>query len=187
MFNSSVFNFIDRHDLYSEIETFFNKNKGTHVYVIPTQIDEINAISDVSKRSRINGFMQAISVRSIAASFGVAGLDPSSPHKFGYKGARVGGVRVADFDESRPDDMKKFRGPVNKNPLGKHIPDQTILDTAVTENMDYLVTADKKMKTQQPEQLKKVRIYSRKHPELKIELVERKQDLIGFLDTYCAS
>lgn len=71
MFNSSVFNFIDRHDLYSEIETFFKKNKGTHVYVIPTQIDEINAISDVSKRSRINGFMQAISVRSIVASFGV--------------------------------------------------------------------------------------------------------------------
>lgn len=117
----------------------------------------------------------------------MAGLDPSSPDNFGYKGPRVGGFRVADFDETNREDMEKFRGPVDTNPLGRDIADKTIIDTAVTEHMDYLITADKTMKTSQPEQLKKVRIYTQKHPELEIELVRRKEDLIGFLNTCCTS
>jgi hypothetical protein len=56
------------------------------------------------------------------------------------------------------------------------------LDTAFIENMDYHVTADKKMNVRQLRQLKEVRIYSQKHPELKIELIERKEDLIDFLN-----
>ena len=83
--------------------------------------------------------------------------------------------------------MEKFRGPVDTNPLGRDIADKTIIDTAVTEHMDYLITADKTMKTSQPEQLKKVRIYTQKHPELEIELIRRKEDLIGFLNTCCTS
>jgi predicted nucleic acid-binding protein len=187
MFDASVFNFIHIHDLYSEIETFFQKNKAIRVYVTPTQIDEVNAISDVAKRDSINGLLQTISVVKVPASFGVAGLDQPSPHSFGYKGPRVGGFRVADFNENNKDDMEKFRGPVDTNPLGRDIADKTILDTAVTEHMDYLVTADKTMNSRQLEQLKKVRIYSQEHPELKIELLDKKEDLIGFLNTYCSS
>jgi hypothetical protein len=47
--------------------------------------------------------------------------------------------------------------------------------------MDYLVTADKHMRDKLRQQLKKVRIYSQKHPELKIELVKDKDALMNFL------
>jgi hypothetical protein len=67
LFDTSVFSYIHEHDLYSEIEAFFKQNKDTHVYVTPTQIDELSAICDISKRNRINSFMQTISVKNIAA------------------------------------------------------------------------------------------------------------------------
>ena len=56
MFDTSVFNFIDRHDLHSGLESFFGNNKDIQVYITPTQVNEINAISDVSKRARILDF-----------------------------------------------------------------------------------------------------------------------------------
>lgn len=181
MFDTSVFNYVDRHNLYSDLESFLGKNRDIHVYVTPTQVDEINAISDDAKRARIVGLMQAISAKKILASLGVAGLDESSPHKFGYKGPRVGEVRVADIDEGKPEEIEELRGSVKKNPIGEHMADSTILDTAITENMDYLVTADKYMKTRLPDRLKKVRVYPQKHPELKIKFIEKKDDLMGFL------
>jgi hypothetical protein len=125
--------------------------------------------------------MQAISAKKVAASLGVAGLDESSPHQFGYKGLRVGEFRVANMDESKPEEIEKLKGSVKRNPLGEHTADTIILDTAITENTDYLVTADKYMKTKLPEQLKKVRIYTQNHPELKIEIIKNKDDLINFL------
>ena len=181
MFDISIFNFIDRHDLYSGLESFLGNNEGIQVYITPTQVDEINAISDASKRARILDLTHAISAKKVAASFGVAGLDESSPHRFGYKGLRVGEFRVADMDESKPEEIEKLKGSVKRNPLGEQTADTTILDTAITENMDYLVTADKHMKTKLPEQLKKVRIYMQNHPELKIEFIKNKDDLINFL------
>jgi hypothetical protein len=59
--------------------------------------------------------------------------------------------------------------------------DTTILDTAITENMDYLVTVDIYVRIQLPDRLRKVRIYPQKHPELKIECIEKKDDLLDFL------
>jgi rRNA-processing protein FCF1 len=181
MFDTSIFNFIDRHDLYSGLESFLGNNKGIQVYITPTQVDEVNAISDASKRARILGLIHAISAKKVAASLGVAGLDESSPHKFGYKGPRVGEFRVAEVDESKPEEIEKLRGSIKKNPLGEHTADTTILDTAITENMDYLITADRRMKTKLPGALKKVRIYSRNHPELKVELINNRDDLMNFL------
>jgi predicted nucleic acid-binding protein len=59
-------------------------------------------------------------------------------------------------------------------------PDATILDTAITEEMNYLVTRDRLMETRLPERLNKVRIYSKQYPELKIELIKEKKDLMSF-------
>jgi hypothetical protein len=53
-------------------------------------VDEINAISNASKIARILDLIHAISAKKVAASLGVVGLDESSPHRFGYKGLRVG-------------------------------------------------------------------------------------------------
>jgi rRNA-processing protein FCF1 len=181
MFDASVFNFIDRHNLYSGLESFFGNNKDIQIYITSTQVDEINAISDASKRTRILDLVHAISTKKVPASLGVAGLDESSSHKFGYKGPKVEEFRVADIDESKPEEIEKLRGSVKKNPLGEHTADITILDTTMIENMDYLVTADRRMKTKLPGQLKKVRIYSQNHPELKVEFINNKDDLMNFL------
>ena len=118
--------------------------------------------------------------KKVAASLGVAGLDESSPHRFGYKGPRIGEFRVDEMNESKPEEIKKLKGSAKRNPLGKHTADTTILDTAITENMDYLVTADEHMKTKLPEQLKKVD-FTQNHPELKIELIKKRDDLMDFL------
>ena len=80
--------------------------------------------------------IHTISAKKVAASLGVAGLEESSPHRFGYRGPRVGKFRVADINDSKPEEIKKLKGSVKKNPLGKHTADTTILDTAITENMD---------------------------------------------------
>src|SRR5215211_312890 len=103
MFDTSIFNFIDRHDLYSNLESFLGKNKDFQVYITPTQVNEINAISDASKRARILDLIHAISAKKVAASLGVAGLDESSPHRFGYKGPRIGEFRVDEMNESKPE------------------------------------------------------------------------------------
>jgi predicted nucleic acid-binding protein len=50
------------------------------------------------------------------------------------KGFRVGKVRVADMDDSKTQAMKELK--CDKA-------DATVIDTAITEEMDYLVTADK--------------------------------------------
>jgi hypothetical protein len=141
MFDTSIFNHIYRYYLTSNIESFFRNNKHIQVYITSTQVDEINAITDALKRDRILGLICAISTKRVAASLGVAGLD-SSPHRFGYKGPRVGEFRVAEVNESKPKEIEKLQGSKKRNPLGEFTADVTILDTALTENMDYLVTAD---------------------------------------------
>jgi hypothetical protein len=74
MFDTSIFNFIDRHNLYSGLKSFFGNNKDIQLYITPTQVDEINAISDASKRTRILDLIHAISAKKVAASLGVVGL-----------------------------------------------------------------------------------------------------------------
>jgi hypothetical protein len=77
------------------------------------------------------------------------------------------------MDESKHQDIEELK---------RENPDATILDTAITEEMNYLVTRDRLMKTRLPERLNKVRIYSKQYPELKIELIKEKEDLMSFLN-----
>lgn len=173
MFDTSIFNFIDMHDLYSYIEYFFTQNKDISVYICDTQVQDISAISDSLKKDRLEKMMQNISVQTIHASLGFVGIDETSPHKHGYKSGRVDKVKVANINEGKPEEIEKLKDDKA---------DTTILDTAVTEDIDYLITRDRIMKTRLPERLKKVRIYSKKHPELNIELIKEKEDLMNFLN-----
>jgi rRNA-processing protein FCF1 len=185
MIDTSVFNHIYNHNLTSDIESFFRNNKGIEVYITTTQEEELNAITDACRKASILGLIRAISTKIVAASLGVAGLDDTSPHTFGYKGPRAGEVGVAEINGNNLDEIKKLRGSVKRNPLGEFAADVTILDTAVIEDMDYLVTSDKDMSDKLPERLEKVRTYPQNHPELKTKLVrdEDKDDLMKFLSS----
>jgi predicted nucleic acid-binding protein len=179
MFDTSVFNFIHDHELYSHVESFFAQNKDITVYICDTQVLEIESISDIQRKDRIKKLMQDISVETVICSLGFVGSNKSS-NRIIDKGFRVGKVRVADMDDSKTQEMKELK---------RDKADATVIDTAITGEMDHLVTADKKMKALIPKRLEKVRIYSRKHRELKIELIRRpeKDDLMNFLRKLSAS
>jgi predicted nucleic acid-binding protein len=172
MFDTSVFNFIDQNNLYSDIESFFAQNKNISVYICDTQVLEIDSISDFIKRDRIRKTIQNISVQNVHCSFGYVGTDNPS-RRLTDRGSSVGKFRVADMDESKHQEIEELK---------RENPDATILDTAITEEMNYLVTRDRLMKTRLPERLNKVRIYSKQYPELKIELIKEKEDLMSFLN-----
>lgn len=172
MFDASVFNFIDQYNLYYNIESFFAQNKNISVYICETQVLEIDSISDFLKRNRIRIMIRNISVENVHASFGYVGSDNTS-RRLTDRGSRVGKFKVVDIDESKHQEIEELK---------RDSPDATILDTAITEEMNYLVTRDRLMETRLPERLNKVRIYSKQYPELKIELIKEKEDLMSFLN-----
>jgi|SRR5215216_543015 len=172
MFDTSVFNFIHEYNLYSNVESFFTQNKDISVYICDTQVQEISSISDTLKKDKVKKMMRNISVQTIPCSLGFVGNDEISP-RLADKGFRVDRVKVADIDKSKDKEIEELK--CDKA-------DATILDTAITEEMDYLVTCDRKMKTRLSGRLNKVRIYSKKYPELKIELINEKEDLENFLN-----
>lgn len=184
MFDTSVFNYIHSYNLYSQVESFFTQNKDITVYICDTQFQEISAISDLLRKERLTEMIQNISVQTVLCSLGFVGIDENSPHKFGYRGARVGLSRVADIDESKLEG-ERLIGSASRNPLGDAA-DLSIIDTAITEEMDYLITRDKKMESLLA-RLMKVRIYHKEHPELKIKLINEKGDLMDFLSNIVSS
>jgi rRNA-processing protein FCF1 len=172
MFDTSVFNYIHEHDLYSHVESFFTQHKDITVYICDTQELEIASIKEpISKRHKIQKMMRNIPVQTVICSLGFVGSDKPS-NRLVDSGFRVGKVKVADIDESKHKEIEELR---------RHKADATIIDTAITEEMDHLVTCDKDMETRLSDRLKKVRIYPKKHPELKIELIKEKDDLMNFL------
>jgi hypothetical protein len=179
MFDTSIFNFIYDHNLVGQVELFFLQNRNILVYTIQTQLHEINAMHNNVKKQRIIEMMQVICPKLIPMSLAPAGTTKYTSH--GFKGATIPYAKVVNIDESKPEEIEKLRGSIKENPIGEHMADTTILDTAITENMDCLVTADIYMKTQLPHRLRNVRIYSQKHSELKIERIQKKDDLLDFL------
>jgi rRNA-processing protein FCF1 len=173
MFDTSVFNFIHRHNLFSEMEAFFTQNKNISVYICDTQEQEIRSIGDSLKRERIEKLMRNISVKTVVCSLGYVGTDQPT-RRLADKGSRVSKFRVADMDETKHQEIEELKSDKA---------DASIIDTTITEEMDYLVTCDRLMKTRLPERLNKVRIYSKQHPELKIELVKEKDDLMELLNS----
>jgi predicted nucleic acid-binding protein len=116
--------------------------------------------------------MRNISVQTIPCSLGFVGNDETCS-RLADKGFRVNRVKVADIDKSKDREIEELK---------RDKADATMLDTAITEEMDYLVTRDRKMKTRLSGRLNKVRIYCKKYPKLKIELIKEKEDLENFLN-----
>jgi predicted nucleic acid-binding protein len=172
MFDTSIFNFIYEHGLYSYVESFFTKNKDISVYICDTQVLEIRSIRDTLKRDKIEKMIQNILVKTVICSLGYVGSNKSY-NRLAEVGFEVGRVKVADMNGSKPQEIEELKHDKT---------DSTILNTAITEEMDYLVTRDKKMKTLLPKRLKEVMIYDKKYSELKIELIKDEKDLIIFLN-----
>jgi hypothetical protein len=172
MFDTSVFNFIDEQNLYSDIEAFFSHNKNISVYVCDTQLLEIGSIANTSKKERIGNMIKKIPLETVICSLGYVGTNKPS-HRLAERGFRVGRFRVADINESKHREIEK---------LERDTSDVTILHTAITEEMDHLVTCDLEMKTRLHELLRKVSNYSKPYPQLKIKLIEKKEDLLNFLN-----
>src|ERR671910_28288 len=107
MFDTSVFNFIDRHDLYSEIEAFFKGNKNTRVYITPTQIDELNATSDTSRREKIRAFLEAISA--------IKSLHPSEWQALTLRRLIILAIRVLVLEGSELQILTKPTGRIWRN------------------------------------------------------------------------
>jgi hypothetical protein len=156
MFDTSVFNYIHQYDLYSQVEPFFTKHNDIAVYICDTQVQEISAITDSLRKERLTKLIQNISVKTALCSLGFFGIDENSPHKFGYRSARVGMFIVADdIDESKLGG-ERLIGSASRNPLGD------AADLSITEEMDYLITRDKKMESLLA-RLMKVRTYHKEH------------------------
>jgi predicted nucleic acid-binding protein len=172
MFDTSVFNYIHEYDLYPHVESFFTRNKDVTVYVCDTQLLEVDLISGTIRKNRIKKLIQDISVQTVICSLAFVGNDKSS-RRLTDRGFIVGRFKVAEMYDSKTQEMDELK---------RDKPDATILDTAITEEMDYLITRDKKMKTAVHVRLLKVRNYHKKYPELKIKLIKEKNDLMHFLN-----
>ena len=111
--------------------------KHIHLYITHIQQDEINKMTDNSKKSCINKIISNIGIRRILTSSAIIGVD--EPSKHGFIGSNIGMYEfVDDIDLPILEKLHKY---TVSNPMG-NAADLSILYTAVKKEMDYLITDD---------------------------------------------
>ena len=110
--------------------------KHIHLYITHIQQDEINKMTDNSKKSCINKIISNIGIRRILTSTNSI-IDVNEPRKHGFIGSNIGMYEFED-DIDLPIVEKLHKYTVS-NPMG-NAADLSILYTAIKKKMHYLIT-----------------------------------------------
>jgi rRNA-processing protein FCF1 len=146
MLDTNVLHYIYDNDLSWQIDWFI-RNRPVGLYITYVQLAEAKGIISLSSDSimRKCSLVQtilAIGVGLIPTSSGIVGTDKES--RRGYKGSQVGTFKI--ISDHIAEELTKHQGSKDSNPIGKNTADLIILQTAIDENMDYIVTDDRNMK-----------------------------------------
>jgi rRNA-processing protein FCF1 len=136
MLDTNAFDYIYDNKLTDRVRKTVDNGK-VKLFTTDVQKQEIEKISNSTRKQGIKHTAEEIQVTFIATSGAVPGLDPED--RAGYGGSRVGQSRVIDDREVHLLETITRRG--IRRQL-KNSGDLLTLITAMKENKDYLVTND---------------------------------------------
>ncbi len=129
MLDTNVFDFIYDNDLIDLVNSFVSKDRITF-YVTHVQNDELKKIKDPVKKEQIEK-IQCIIIQT-------SGTIVGTKTNRGFEGSRIGFATLDGIIEaSKNEELSEM----DTHPLGKSA-DKLIVNTAIKENMDYLVSND---------------------------------------------
>lgn len=109
--------------------------KHIHLYITHVQQDEINKISNISKRSCINKIISIIGIKRVLTASTTIG-NGTSTSKHGFMDSQIDMYKLVDDNDL--DILEKLKS-TTSNPMS-NTADLSILYTAVKKKMDYLIT-----------------------------------------------
>jgi rRNA-processing protein FCF1 len=109
--------------------------KYIHLYITHVQQDEINKISNISKRNCINKIISIIGIKRVLTASTTIG-NGTSTRKHRFMDSQIDLYELVDDNDL--DILEKLKS-ITFNPMG-NTADLSILYTAVKKKMDYLIT-----------------------------------------------
>lgn len=136
MLDTNVFDYIYDKNLKDKARNAVDNGK-LELFASDVQQQEIENISDDTKKQGIKQMVEELRIEFIPTSAAVVALD--KPGKKGYNGSRVDWARVAgDADIKLLEKLERIN---MKHPL-KNKADLLTIHTAIKEDMDFLITGN---------------------------------------------
>lgn len=150
MLDTNAFDYIYEKNLEPKLKEAVSK-ESLRLFITHVQLDEINKMRDERKKEYSLKAIESIPVFNLLTTIGYVGSSEESKH--GYIGGRIGMMRIAGDDTAAK--LESLKKQNMKNPM-KNTADLTILQTAIDNDLDYIITQNDADFNRELESLKKI-------------------------------